>query len=774
MIPLSSTTPISAKSDTAPAADPARGKLGTFGGVFTPSVLTILGVIMFLRFGFVTGQAGLYGMLAIVVIANVVSVLTTVSLSAIATNTRVKGGGDYYLISRSLGLEFGGAIGTVLFVAQSISVGFYIVGFTEALTQVTGDLFFPARIFGLDLPAEMVALAPVTVGQIVSTVVVLLLFAVAYKGADIATKLQYVIMAALTAALISFFWGASQAFDPAQMELTTGPAMGDDALPFWIIFAIFFPAITGFTQGVSMSGDLKDPAKSLPRGTFMAVGVSLVVYLVLPYVFAGAATREQLIQDPGAATMKRIATFPWLIDAGVYAATLSSALASFMGAPRILRAMSIDNLFPGSAFFAQARQPNAEPRRAICFTLVIALACIWAGDLNALAAVVTMFFLLSYGAMNFATFIEGFSRNPSFRPRFKIGGWRTSLAGALVCASVMLAIDPLATFVSVLVLMGLHRFLVHRDLDNPAGDARRGFYVQRIKDYLIKLGERPAHPRNWRPVVIAVTRPGEDGRPIAQFAQAVGSGQGILTMAVVLRGTVQELVEERKVQLAQLERFVKTGEQHFFYEVPIADSYSAGIRSLLMTHGIGRLRPNTLMLYWSDGQESEYLDVLSDATALSYNVILFHQQDSTSPFTTESSANIPCHGRQIDIWWRGRDNGSLSLLLAHLIRETRAWRGCKIRLLRIVRGVDAMEASEREMVELIESSRIEATVMIVHSKGDPFDVIADESGDSHLVLLGVGGLDDGGGADLARYNELLTRLPTTAIVSASQSLDVEV
>ncbi len=763
-----------AAGTTAATSDekPQRGGLGTFGGVFTPSVLTILGVIMFLRFGQVTGNVGLERTIVIVLVANLVSVLTSTSLAAIATNTRVKGGGDYYLISRSLGLEFGGAIGAVLYIAQSISVGFYVVGFTEALTQVTGALTIPGSILGMAVPPEIAALSPTAIGQIVSTVVCLLLFAVAYKGADIATKLQYVIMAALTLALASFFWGASQHWDPSLLEQNLGEAAGGKG--FWVVFAIFFPAITGFTQGVSMSGDLANPTKSLPRGTFMAVGVSLLVYLALPFVFANTVSREHLMGDAGAATMKRISTFSWLIDAGVYAATLSSALASFMGAPRILRAMSMDRLFPGSGFFAQADKPGAEPRRAIGLSLVIALACIWGGDLDALAGVVTMFFLLSYGAMNYATFVEGFSRNPSFRPRFKLTGWRTALTVAVVCAAVMFAISPLATVVSLLVLVGLHRYLMHRDLDNPAGDARRGFYVQRIKDYLIKLGERPPHPRNWRPVVIAATLPGEDGRPIAQFAQAVSSGQGILTMAVVLRGKFHDMIGERRRQQQMLERFVRTGEQRFFYEVPIADTYSHGIRSLLMTHGIGHLRPNTLMLYWSSGLESEYMEVLTDASALGYNVVLLHPQESSSPFSTDAASIVGSRERRIDIWWRGRDNGSLSLLMAHLVRETRDWRGCTIRLLRIVTGVAEMEGSEREMVELVESSRIEAKVTIVHSKGSPFDVIADESGDAHLVFVGVGGLTNGGRTDLARYNDLLVRLGTAVLVHASQRLDVEV
>ncbi len=760
-----------AATDTEAPAE-RGGTLGTFGGVFTPSVLTILGVIMFLRFGWVTGNAGLERTILIVLIANSVSVLTSLSLAVIATNTRVRGGGDYYLISRTLGLEFGGAIGAVLYVAQSVSVGFYVVGFVEALGQALGSLAIPSEVLGLPLPVGLVALAPPTVFKLVATLTCVVLFGVAYRGADIATKLQYVIMAALAAALVSFFWGATTAFQQADIAENLGAAHG--GVPFWTVFAVFFPAITGFTQGVSMSGDLKDPAKSLPTGTFLAVGVSLVVYLALPVFLAGTSDRVHLLEDPGALSLKRVAVVAPLVDIGVFAATLSSALASFMGAPRILRAMSSDALFPGAGFFAQADRPHGEPRRAITLTLLIALTCIWAGDLNALAQVVTMFFLLSYAALNYATFVEGFSRNPSFRPRFRFSGWRTALVGAVVCVAVMFAIDSLATFVAVCVLLLIRLYLARRSLETDATDARRGYYVQRIKDYLQKLGERPPDARNWRPVVLAVTRPGDDARPLAQFARSVGSSQGILTMAVVLVGRLQDLAEERKSQIAQLERFARVGGEPFFYEVPVAPSYVEGIRALCQIHGIGGLRPNTLLLYWSCDLETDYLDVLRDAFALHYNVVLLHPASSTSPFAVDVAADVAARDRRIDIWWRGRDNGSLALLLAHLVRETRDWRGCRIRLLRIVREVAEMEASEREMVRLVESSRIEARVTIVHSKGAPFDVIAEESGSAHLVFLGVGGIAEGARTDLARYNDLLVRLPTTVLVSAALSLDVEV
>ena len=280
--------------------------LGTFSGVFTPSILTILGIILFLRLGYVVGNAGLSRALVIIVLANVISVLTTVSLSAIATNLKVKGGGDYYLISRTLGLEFGGAIGLVLFLAQSVSIAFYSIGFGEAVVSML-------PLSGKYLP------------QIIAALAVLFLFVFAWLGADWATKFQYVVMSVLTLALISFFIGAVPKFNSSLLDQNwTAPSSG---LPFWALFAVFFPAVTGFTQGVSMSGDLKDPGESLPRGTFIAVGISFLVYLGAAFMFAAALPRDVLSHDYTA--MKRVAGVRFLIDAGVIAATLSSGMASF-------------------------------------------------------------------------------------------------------------------------------------------------------------------------------------------------------------------------------------------------------------------------------------------------------------------------------------------------------------------------------------------------------------------------------------------------------------
>ena len=372
------------------------GTLGTFSGVFTPSILTILGIILFLRLGYVTGSAGIGRALIIIAIANLISVLTSQSLAAIATNLRVKGGGDYYLISRTLGQQFGGAIGMVLYLAQSVSVAFYCIGFAEALST-------------------MIPSYPMVTTRVIAAVAIGLLFILSWMGADWATRFQYVVMGLLIAALFSFFWGGMAQWN-SEMLLSNWAAPADGP-PFWVIFGIFFPAVTGFTQGVSMSGDLKDPGKSLPLGTFLAVGISIAVYFSVALIFAGVLPNSVMISDYQ--SIKQVARFGVLIDAGVIAATLSSAMASFLGGPRILQSLSADRIFPFLTPFAKGVGPSSNPRRAVLLTLAIALSTIGLGQLNLVARVVSMFFLISYGLLNYATYYEARAASPSFRPRFR-------------------------------------------------------------------------------------------------------------------------------------------------------------------------------------------------------------------------------------------------------------------------------------------------------------------------------------------------------------------
>ncbi|MEO6593120.1 MAG: hypothetical protein ABIP94_00035 [Planctomycetota bacterium] len=258
-----------------PKAASAPVRLGTFAGVFTPSLLTILGIILFLRTGYVVGSAGLGKALLIIAIANTISVLTSISLSAIATSLRVKPSGDYYVISRTLGPAFGGALGSVLFLSQAVSIAFYAIGFGEAT-------------------AALVPGTEAWLPQAIAAAAVAGLFVLAWAGSDWATRCQYVAMAVLAAAIVSFFVGGATHFSDEHFA-ASWTRQGD--VPFWVIFAIFFPAVTGFTQGVNMSGDLQDAGRSIPKGTFLAVGISAAVYFAVAFVFAGTMSLDALSSD---------------------------------------------------------------------------------------------------------------------------------------------------------------------------------------------------------------------------------------------------------------------------------------------------------------------------------------------------------------------------------------------------------------------------------------------------------------------------------------------
>jgi amino acid transporter len=459
-------------TDKTSQTDELKPKLfGTFGGVFTPSLLTILGVIMFLRFSTVVGYAGLWNALLILVGATAITLITGLSIASTATNMRVKGGGAYYLISRSLGPEFGGVIAVFFFIAQAIAVTLYVIGFTEALFSA-----FP----GIGLSFRDVA-----------TLTNVIVFASVYIGAGWTIRLQYGILAVLLLSILSFFVGAGMGFSPDILRANLEPVWTPD-FPFFIVFALFFPAVTGIMAGVNMSGDLKEPSRSIPNGTFAAIGVSALIYVAITVLLAGSTPRAELLGT--GFVMKDRALFGALIYAGVIAATLSSALGSMMGAPRILQAFARDNIFRRLKWFGRGSGRSGEPRRAIVLTFLVAQVGIFAGDLNTIAPIITMFFLMTYGTTNLACFYEIISRNPSFRPTFRLNHWSIALLGALGCLGIMFLINALWAAVSI-VLAGLLYFLIARaEILVKWGDLDSGLADQRARNALLRLEIERYHP----------------------------------------------------------------------------------------------------------------------------------------------------------------------------------------------------------------------------------------------------------------------------------------
>jgi amino acid transporter len=715
--------------------------------VFTPSVLTILGLILFLRLGFVVGQAGLARALIVIGIANAISVLTSISLAAIATNMPVKGGGDYYLISRTLGLEFGGAIGVLLFLAQSVSVGFYCIGLGEAMSALTaGPWWASTRVWA---------------GGAVAALLI-----VAWFGASAATRFQYAVMAALGLALCSFFAGGAMRWDTGLLLDSWGnPGLG---LDFWTVFAVFFPAVTGFTQGVSMSGDLKDPGRSLPLGTFAAVGVSIFVYVAAALVFAATLPLDVLRGEYDA--MQRVALFGPLVSAGVIAATLSSAMASFMGAPRILQALASDRIFPPLALFGHGTGPEQNPRRGLLLTGAIAAGMVGLGRLNLIAPLVSMFFLISYGLLNYATFYEARTASPSFRPRFRLYDARLSLLGALACIGAVLAVNVFAGIAAVSLIAAIFQYLRRTAPPVAWADSRRSYHLQQIRHHLLAASRETEHPSHWRPQILAFTEDLRSREQLLRFAEWIEGGSGLTTVVRIVEGEGMKGLKLRSQAWKELVQSVQEAGTGAFPLVAAAPDLPTGISLVLQSYGVGPLQANTVLLNWfreerpGSGNRAETVRNLRLVFRLGYNIVML---DARQGKWTPPEGK----GSRIDIWWQGGATSRLMLLLAHLVTRHELWQRAELRVLALARSEHRQEVESR-LQEILANYRIEAQTAIV-DRHHPHAVV-ERSRDADLVFLPftMRG-DDLLGPFEGDLEWLLVRLPATALVFAAEDIELD-
>lgn len=701
-----------------PSAPAEPAKFGTFGGVFTPNLLTILGVIMFLRTGWVVGNAGLKESLQILCIANAITLLTSLSLSSIATNLRVEGGGAYFLISRSLGLEVGGAVGLPLFLAQAVSVAFYIIGFTESL-----HFIFPAFS-----------------DRLVSGAVLAGLFVIAWVGADIAIKTQYFIMAALVLSLVSFFAGYTPI--PGITE-NWGPGYAPGQ-SFWSVFAIFFPAVTGIMSGVSMSGDLREPSKSIPRGTLQATVITFFVYAAIMIWLAVNAPRSELIGDK--LVMERIAFVGPLIFAGLWAATLSSALASLLAAPRTLQALGQDRVVP--RIFARGAGPTREPRFALVVSFLLAGLCLLAGGLDAIAPVITMFFLAAYGTVNLAAGFSALAANPSYRPTFRTH-WLFSLAGAAGCFFVMLLLNPLATFASAVVIIGIFTLLKRRQYQTAWGDEWSGIWFAVARLGLLKLAVSRRHRRNWRPVILVLVGNPATRQALVDFANGFESRRGLLFLAHIVTGDWQKLLPLQDRLDENMEDFIRENRLSAVAKTVLADDFEHGVSTLLQVSGVGALEPNTVLIGWSDDalKQAEFTRAIRRILQLKRNLLVYAESD-------RPAADLdPC----IDVWWRARANGSFMLTLAHLLRSTSRWRSHRIRIMRVIADEDRRDEAVESVEIYLRETRLDAVPEIIVSTDPLHDVIVRHSGNSAVSFIGIR-LEADQAEPLAEHRPLVERM----------------
>ncbi len=736
-------------------------KFGTFAGVFIPSILTIFGPIMFMRFGFVIGNVGVFGTFGILILAQIITLSTGFSLAAISTNTPVLEGGAYYLISRSLGAGFGGAIGLTLFLAQSLSVPFYIIGFTEALLST-----FPS------LHSIYIYVALFTG---------IVIFILAWSGANWAIKAQVFIFVILIMAIITFLWGSSLKMTS---ETLTQNYSALENIKFFTMFAIFFPAVTGIMAGVNMSGDLKTPGQSLAKGTFYAIGFATVVYAVEILVSGSAFSKETLINHPYMSLVDNaIFGLGFLVVAGVFAGTISSAIGSMLGAPRILRALSRDAILPGFKIFSKETNRKNEPRKSLIVTLLITLGVlIWAGlhsggkgtgdPLNIVAEVVSMFFLYTYGMINLAAFVESFGANPSFRPRFKYFHWSIALFGAIASITISFLINYSSSIIALLFLTALYFIARKRAMLQNFGDARRGFIFSRIRNNLIRLSDLPYNPKNWRPTIALLagniyTSP--EGLSMLKYAIKFEGGKGLLSFVEIIVGDFNKIKETSLSEKLRLKRFIKeNGFPSVFPEVIVSEDFDKALSIFLQTHSLGPIRPNIVMMGCpkEPSRREPFSNHLQMISSLGRSIILYYQSEENV-----RNSDRP-EGKYIDVWWRGLKNGSLMLILAYTLQRNPVWKDTVIRIIRVVDQEQGIKPAKKDLQEMLSASRIDAKPVVIVSKdfNNSFNNI---SSNSAAIFLGTQ-IPDLDTADqfYERIEGLLQNMPPAFLIYSSGDADL--
>lgn len=726
------------RTSPAAAADPVASRgagFGTFGGVFTPSILTILGVIMYLRFGWVVGNVGLIGTLIIVTLATSITFLTSLSISAIATDRRVRAGGAYYMISRSLGIETGGAVGIPLYFAQAISVALYTIGFAESLVDAFGHL------------SQLWVGVATTVGVAVLAIV----------SARLAIRAQYVIMAAIAVSLISFYFG--HPIEETTLEMTGAPERL--SAPFWTVFAVFFPAVTGIMAGVNMSGDLREPEKAIPRGTLAAVGVGYLIYMSLPVFLASRADATTLIADP--LVMRQMAFWGDAILLGVWGATLSSAMGSILGAPRVLQALARDGVLPRRLrILGRGSGPDDEPRIGTAVTLVVALAAVFLGDLNVIAPILSMFFLTTYLVLNVAAAVEGFLRSPSYRPSFRVH-WTFSLLGALGCLGVMFLINAMATVVAALVVVAIFIWLQRREMRRAWGDVRSGLWMWLVRAGILQM-ETTADAKNWRPHLLVLSGAPTRRWNLIELAAAITHGRGLITVSSVLPTGSRDATQQGAMESTVRDYLARRGVQGLVRLIA-ADSPFEGAEQLVRAYGLGPLVPNTVILGDSDddARRERFGEMISRFHAARRNVIIVRDPQERS---------FGGH-RRVDVWWGGlQDNGGLMIILAYLLRTSGEWLDAEVHVKLVAPHATAADAARANLERRIGGLRIGAQPHVLVGDGREFpEILRESSAGADLVLLGMAEPGNDFAAYYQHLQEITEGLPTTAFVLAAQDVE---
>lgn len=713
-------------------------KFGTMP-VFLTALSTILGAILFLRFGWAVGNIGFLGTIGIIVIGHLVTIPTAMAVAEIATNQKVQGGGAYYIISRSFGLNIGGAIGIALYFSQAISVAFYVIAFAEAFDPV---LKWLATDFGIIITDKRLISIPM---------MALLSFVMLRSGAKSGMKALYVVVALLIAALISFFFGSPLETAPSTFQATSHVLENEN---FFYVFTIVFPAFTGLAAGLGLSGDLKDAKTSIPKGTLWATVVGMIVYILAAYKFSVSASPDDLASDQ--LIMQRIAIWGPIIPVGLAAAALSSALGSIMVAPRTMQAIGHDQILPNkriSRWMSKGRPKDNEPVNGSIITIIIAFFFIIIGDINFVAEIISMFFIFTYGAICLISFLEHFAADPSYRPTFK-SRWYISLVGALLSFWLMFKMNTTYAFLS-LILIGLFYYLITLSQRDKKGLEKlfRGVIFQLSRSLQIFAQRADKEDRNvsWRPFAVCISNDTFRRRSAFDFMRWLSFKYGFGTYIHYIPGFLnQETNQESKRVLKKLINLASGSKNRVYLDTIISPSYTSAIAQVIQLNSISG-KVNNLILFEFSRTEPEGLQEVID----NFNIIKSANFDVCILNTSYKGFG---YKKEIHLWITDKDyeNANLMILLAYILLGHPDWNKGFIKIFAVYPEAER-EAQQDHLYELIATGRLpisQNNITIVTSEGGETNskTIARHSADADLTIVGFL-LSDIKKNDISIFNE---------------------
>ena len=646
--------------------------------VFLTSICTILGAILFLRFGYAVGHVGLWGSLAIIALGHLVTIPTVLAVSEIATNRRVAGGGAYYIVSRSFGPSIGGSIGIALYLSQAISIAFYMVAFAEAFGPIYEWI---AATYELNPDPRWVSL-PCTA---------LLVALMLTKGADMGVWVLWGVSAILVVSITAFLVGKGpESIRPAGLNIT---ARIGDSDGFSTVFATCFSAFTGMIAGLGLSGDLKNPQKSIPLGTIGATFAGMVIYALVAVKLAQSATPEALAADQF--IMAQIALWGPAIYVGLGAAALSSALGSILVAPRTLQMLARDNVLPFSKLnrlMEKGVGQTQEPVAATCVSGAIAIVFVVAGDVDFIAQILSMFFMVTYGVLCAVSFLEYFAGNPSYRPTFH-SRWYLSLLGTLMCGVMMIQINVVYAFLSIILMVAIYLGLRHshkgqRDL--TAIFQGTMFQLNRWLQITLQKNRVVSSEGGWRPSIIAVTRFGERRLGHFDLLRWICHRHGFGHFIQFFHGDYSFLDEiEARIHVDELIQRTEISRAGIFVDTLICPTFQLAIAQTLQMPGISGL-PNNSILFEFDRENLDEINEVGQGARLAansmFNVLIL--RSTKYRFGYRSS---------IHVWVTEENlaNAPMMLLLAYIIVGHPEWRRAEIRLFACFDSEDAEREADR-------------------------------------------------------------------------------